>query len=54
MACKYDHEYKIQAVKLDIGEGSHTSASATILSEEIALLHKRIEEQDKAWIVKGT
>ena len=75
----YDHEYKVQAVKLakeiggakaakelgipegtihtwlkavragklDIGEGSHTPASAMSLSEEIAMLRKRVKEQDK-------
>ena len=76
MARKYDHEYKVQAVKLakeiggakelgipegtihtwlkavragklDIGEGSHTSASAMSLSEEITMLRKRVKEQDK-------
>ena len=79
MARKYDHEYKVQAVKLakeiggakaakelgipegtihtwlkavragklDIGEGSHTPASAMSLSEEIAMLRKRVKEQDK-------
>lgn len=47
MARKYDHEYKIQAVKLDIGEGSHTPASAMSLSEEITLLRKRVKEQEK-------
>ncbi len=72
MARKYDHEYKVQAVKLakeiggakaakelgipegtihtwlkavragklDIGEGSHTPASAMSLSEEITMLRK--------------
>ena len=76
---KYDHEYKVQAVKLakeiggakaakelgipegtvhtwlkavragklDIGEGSHTPASAMSLSEEITMLRKRVKEQDK-------
>ena len=79
MAHKYDHEYKVQAVKLakeiggtkaakelgipegtmhtwlkavrtgklDIGEGSHTPASAMNLSEEITMLRKRVKEQDK-------
>ena len=79
MARKYDHEYKVQAVKLakeiggakaakelgipegtihtwlkavragklDIGEGSHTPASAMSLSEEITMLRKRVKEQDK-------
>ncbi len=79
MARKYDHGYKVQAVKLakeiggakaakelgipegtihtwlkavragklDIGEGSHTPASAMSLSEEIAMLRKRVKEQDK-------
>ena len=79
MARKYDHEYKVQAVKLaqeiggtkaakklgipegtihtwlkavragklDIGEGSHTPASAMSLSEEITMLRKRLKEQDK-------
>lgn len=79
MARKYDHEYKVQAVKLakeiggakavkelripegpihtwlkairadklNIGEGSHTPASAMSLSEEITLLRKRVKEQDK-------
>ena len=76
MARKYDHEYKVQAVKLakeiggakaakelgipegtihtwlkavragklDIGEGSHTPASAMSLSEEITMLRKRVKE----------
>ncbi|MEG0370170.1 MAG: transposase [Hungatella sp.] len=76
---KYDHEYKVQAVKLakeigggkaakelgvpegtihtwlkaarcgtlDIGEGSHTPASAMSLAEELASLRKRVKEQDK-------
>ena len=75
MARKYDHEYKVQAVKLakeiggakaakelgipegtihtwlkavragklDIGEGSHTPASAMSLSEEITMLRKRVK-----------
>ena len=79
MARKYDHEYKVQAVKLakeiggtkaakelgipegtihtwlkavrngklDIGEGSHTPASAMSLSEEITMLRKQVKEQDK-------
>ena len=76
MARKYDHEYKVQAVKLakeiggakelgipegtihtwlkavragklDIGEGSHTPASAMSLAEEITMLRKRVKEQDK-------
>ena len=79
MARKYDHEYKVQAVKLvketsgaeaakelgipegtihtwlkaartgrlDIGESSHTPASAISLSEEITMLRKRMKEQDK-------
>ena len=79
MARKYDHEYKVQAVKLakeiggaktakelgipegtihtwlkavkagklDVGEGSHTPASAMSLSEEITMLRKRVKEQDK-------
>ena len=79
VARKYDHEYKVQAVKLakeiggakaakelgipegtihtwlkavragklDIGEGSHTPASAMSLSEEITMLRKRVKEQDK-------
>ena len=79
MARKYDHEYKVQAVKLakeiggakaakelgipegtihtwlkavragklDIGEGSHTPASAMSLSEEITMLRKRVKEQDE-------
>ena len=78
MARKYDHEYKVQAVKLakeiggakaakelgipegtihtwlkavragrlDIGEGSHTPASAMSLSEEITMLRKRVKDQD--------
>ena len=33
--------------KLDIGEGSHTPASAMSLSEEITMLRKRVKEQDK-------
>lgn len=32
---------------LDIGEGSHTSASAMSLSEEIAMLRKRVKKQEK-------
>ena len=76
---KYDHDYKVQAVKLareiggtkaakelgvpegtihtwlkaaktgalDIGEGSHTPQSAMSLAEELALLRKRVKEQDK-------
>lgn len=33
--------------KLNIGEGSHTPASAISLSEEITMLRKRVKEQDK-------
>ncbi len=76
---KYDHDYKIQAVKLareiggakaakelgipegtvhtwlkaarigtlDIGEGSHTPDTAMSLAEELALLRKRVKDQDK-------
>jgi len=76
MARKYDHEYKVQAVKLakeiggakelgipegtihtwlkavragklDVGEGSHTPASAMSLTEEITMLRKRVKDQDK-------
>lgn len=79
VASKYDHEFKVQAVKwtkkidgykatkelgipkgtihtwlkairvgkLNIGDGSHTTASAMSLTEEITLLSKRIKEQDK-------
>ena len=77
--CKYDHEYKVQAVKLakeiggakaakelgipegtihtqlsaartgklDIGAGSHTPESAMSLAEELAMLRKRVKDQDK-------
>ena len=76
---KYDHEYKIQAVKLareiggakaakelgipegtihtwlkavragtlDIGDGAHTPDSAMSLAEELAMLRKRVKDQDK-------
>ena len=76
---KYDHEYKIQAVKLareiggakaakelgipegtihtwlkavragtlDIGDGAHTPESAMSLAEELAMLRKRVKDQDK-------
>ena len=76
---KYDHEYKVQAVKLakeiggakaakelgipegtihtwlsaartgklDIGTGSHTPESAMSLAEELAVLRKRVKDQDK-------
>lgn len=76
---KYDHEYKVQAVKLareiggakaakelgvpegtihtwlkaartgglDIGEGSHTPETAMSLAEELAMLRKRVKDQDK-------
>lgn len=76
---KYDHDYKVQAVKLareiggakaakelgipegtihtwlkaarigtlDIGEGAHTPDTAMSLAEELALLRKRVKEQDK-------
>lgn len=76
---KYDHEYKVQAVKLakeiggakaakelgipkgtihtwmsaartgnlDIGTGSHTPESAMSLAEELAMLRKRVKDQDK-------
>lgn len=37
----------VRAGKLDIGEGSHTPASAMSLSEEITMLRKRVKEQDK-------
>ena len=79
MQRKYDHEFKVQAVKLareiggsktakelgvpegtvhtwlkaarsgqlDIGEGSHTPQSAMSLSQELALLRKRVKEQDR-------
>ena len=79
MARKYDHEFKVQAVKLareiggdraakelgipegtihtwlkavrsgklDIGEGVHTPSGAMSLSEENAMLRKRVKEQDK-------
>ena len=36
-----------RAGKLDIGEGFHTPTSAMSLSEEIAMLHKRVKQQDK-------
>ena len=77
MVWNYDHEYKVQVVKLakeiggakaakelgipegtlhtwlkavrvgklDNGEGSHTSASAMSLSEEITMLLKRVKDQ---------
>ena len=74
---KYDHEYKVQAVKLareiggakaaklhpegtihtwlkavragtlDIGDGAHTPESAMSLAEELAMLRKRVKDQDK-------
>ena len=76
---KYDHEYKVQAVKLArkiggakaskelgvlegtihtwlkvarsggmvIGEGSHTPESAMSLAEELAMLRKKVKDQDK-------
>ena len=37
----------VRVGKLDIREGSHTPASAMSLSEEIAMLRKRVKEQDK-------
>ena len=37
----------VRAGNLDIGEGSHTPASAMSLSEEITMLRKRVKEQDK-------
>ena len=75
---KYDHEYKVQAVKLareiggakaakelgvpegtihtwlkvtrsggmDFGEGSHTPESAMSLAEELAMLRKKVKDQD--------
>ena len=80
---KYDHEFKVQAVKLareiggsktakelgvpegtvhtwlkaarsgqlDIGENSHTPQSAMSLSQELALLRKRVKEQDREFVV---
>ena len=77
---KYDHEYKVQAVKLareiggakaakelgvpegtihtwlkaarsggmDIGEGSHTPESAMSLAEQLAMLRKKVKDQDLA------
>ena len=33
--------------QLDIGEGSHTPQSAMSLSQELALLRKRVKEQDR-------
>ena len=69
---KYDHKYKVQAVKLakeiggakaakelgirlsaartgklNIGAGSHTPESAMSLVEELAMLRKRVKDQDK-------
>lgn len=76
---KYDHEYKVQAVKLareiggakaakelgipegtihtwlqaarlgslNIGDGAHTPESAMNLAEELAILRKRVKDQDK-------
>ncbi len=76
---KYDHEYKVQAVKLaretggtkaakelgipegtihtwlkavragalDIGDGAHTPESGMSLAEELAMLRKRVKDQDK-------
>ncbi len=76
---KYDHDYKVQAIKLareiggakaakelgipegtvhtwlkaarigtlDIGEGSHIPNTAMSLAEELALLRKRVKDQDK-------
>ena len=32
---------------LDIGEGSHTPKSAMSLAEELAMLRKRVKDQDK-------
>ena len=32
---------------LDIGEGSHTPQSAMSLAEELAMLRKRVKDQDK-------
>ena len=77
--CKYDHEYKVQAIKLareiggakaakelgvpkgtihtwlkaarsgslDIGEGPHTPESVMSLAEELAMLRKKVKDQDK-------
>ena len=79
MARKYDHEYKVQAVKLakeiggakaakelgipegtihtwlkavrvviwDFGVGAHSLECAMRLSEELAMLRKRVKDQDK-------
>lgn len=33
--------------RLDIGEGSHTPESAMSLAEELAMLRKKIKDQDK-------
>lgn len=37
----------VRAGILDIGEGSHTPTGATSLAEEIAMLRKRVKEQDE-------
>jgi len=37
----------VRTGNLEIGEGSHTPASAMSLSEEITILRKRVKEQDK-------
>ena len=37
----------VRTGRLDIGEGSHTPASAMSLSEEITMLRKRVKEQEK-------
>lgn len=45
---QYDHEYKVQAVKLaqEIG-GAHTPQSAMTLNEELIQLRKQLKDQDK-------
>ena len=37
----------VRTGSLDIGEGSHTPGSAMSLAEELAMLRKKVKEQDK-------
>lgn len=45
---QYDHEYKVQVVKLaqEIG-GAHTPQSAMTFNEELIQLRKQLKDQDK-------
>ncbi|MDO4943427.1 MAG: hypothetical protein Q4E73_11430 [Lachnospiraceae bacterium] len=47
---QYNHEYKVQAVKLanlDLGAGSQPPQSAMTFNEKLIRLRQQVKEQDK-------